>query len=103
MAAERKKAKSRARRDEEQRRRVEPTTTSPDVGNSIEFVDGKPDAGGGSLRVERAEPPEKERRSRKSAAPKASTHPVPDTVRERFIQIGNNFYFPDGADAFSDH
>jgi hypothetical protein len=29
--------------------------------------------------------------------------PIPDTVRERFIQIGNSFYFPDGADAFTDH
>jgi putative DNA primase/helicase len=26
---------------------------------------------------------------------------VPDSVHERFIQIGNNFYFPDGAEAFS--
>jgi hypothetical protein len=26
---------------------------------------------------------------------------VPDSVLERFIQIGNNFYFPDGVEAFS--
>jgi hypothetical protein len=25
---------------------------------------------------------------------------VPDSVHERFIQIGDNFYFPDGAEAF---
>ena len=29
--------------------------------------------------------------------------PIPDSVRERFIQIGNNFFFPDGAEAFTDH
>ncbi|MEO8064763.1 MAG: LPD7 domain-containing protein [Pseudomonadota bacterium] len=29
--------------------------------------------------------------------------PIPDTVRERFIQIGNSFFFPDGAEAFTDH
>src|SRR3984893_13103545 len=26
---------------------------------------------------------------------------VPDSVHERFIHIGNNFYFPDRAEAFS--
>lgn len=35
----------------------------------------------------------------KSAESRASR--VPDSVHERFIQIGNNFYFPDGAEAFS--
>jgi conjugative element/phage-associated large polyvalent protein len=35
----------------------------------------------------------------KSAEPRASR--VPDSVHERFIHIGNNFYFPDGAEAFS--
>jgi hypothetical protein len=35
----------------------------------------------------------------KSAESRASQ--VPDSVHERFIQIGNNFYFPDGAEAFS--
>jgi conjugative element/phage-associated large polyvalent protein len=103
MAEGKKKAKSRARPDEEQRNRQVSTPSPPAVGNSIVFGDGKPEAGGGSLRVERAEPPEKDRRSRKSPPAKVSAHPVPDTVRERFIQIGNNFYFPDGADAFSDH
>jgi putative DNA primase/helicase len=34
--------------------------------------------------------------------PKESrTSRVPDSVHERFIQIGNNFYFPDGAQAFT--
>jgi hypothetical protein len=35
----------------------------------------------------------------KSADSRASR--VPDSVHERFIHIGNNFYFPDGAEAFS--
>lgn len=28
---------------------------------------------------------------------------VPDSVQERFIQIGNKFHFPDGAEAFTHH
>jgi len=28
---------------------------------------------------------------------------VPDEIRERFIGIGSKYYFPDGADAFTDH
>src|SRR5438132_11932059 len=28
---------------------------------------------------------------------------VPDEIRERFIGIGANYYFPDGAAAFTDH
>jgi putative DNA primase/helicase len=35
----------------------------------------------------------------KSAESRASR--VPDSVHERFIHIGTNFYFPDGAEAFS--
>ena len=35
----------------------------------------------------------------KSAESRASR--VPDSVHERFIHIGDNFYFPDGAEAFS--
>ena len=29
--------------------------------------------------------------------------PLPDFVQERFIRVGNNFFFPDGAEAFTDH
>jgi hypothetical protein len=41
-----------------------------------------------------AEAPQKASRSRASA--------MPDEIRERFIGIGTNYYFPDGAAAFSD-
>src|SRR5579859_512869 len=40
--------------------------------------------------------------SSSKAKPSGTRGPkVPDSVQERFIQIGNNFYFPDGAEAFS--
>lgn len=39
----------------------------------------------------------------KPAMLETRSEPIPDTVRERFIQIGNNFFFPDGAEAFTDH
>lgn len=29
--------------------------------------------------------------------------PLPDGIRERFIVVGNEFYFPDGKPAFEDH
>lgn len=73
--------------------------------NSILFSEEKSSAGGGSLRVERASKGERAARGQKTAAAgeRARAKPVPDTVRERFIQIGNNFFFPDGAEAFTDH
>src|SRR5687768_6896774 len=39
----------------------------------------------------------------KTPAPTAQPDVIPDTVKERFIQIGSNFFFPDGAEAFTDH
>jgi len=39
----------------------------------------------------------------KPAMPDKRAPPIPDTVRERFIQIGNSFFFPDGTEAFADH
>ncbi len=33
----------------------------------------------------------------------ASPRPIPDSVRDRFVRIGNDFFFPDGAAAFTDH
>ena len=39
----------------------------------------------------------------KPSMPDKRAPPIPDTVRERFIQIGNSFFFPDGAEAFTDH
>jgi hypothetical protein len=41
--------------------------------------------------------------SEKPADAKSPAATVPDTVRERFIQIGTQFYFPDGGEAFTDH
>jgi hypothetical protein len=37
-------------------------------------------------------------RQEKAGEPRSSR--VPDSVHERFIQIGDNFYFPDGTEAF---
>jgi hypothetical protein len=39
------------------------------------------------------------------AAPKKeeTARAVPDEIRERFIGIGSNYYFPDGSAAFKDH
>jgi hypothetical protein len=36
----------------------------------------------------------------KEKAGESRSSRVPDSVHERFIQIGDNFYFPDGAEAF---
>jgi hypothetical protein len=38
--------------------------------------------------------------SRKKRA--AASHPVPDEVRRRFVQVGRKYFFPDGARAFTD-
>ena len=32
----------------------------------------------------------------------ADVHPVPEEVRRRFVQVGRDFFFPDGARAFTD-
>jgi len=40
------------------------------------------------------------------AAPRkrgAEPHALPDEVRRRFVQVGRNHFFPDGARAFTDH
>ena len=57
------------------------------------------------MRVDRAPKAERAARGKQTAAggEDARTKHVPDTVRERFIQIGNHFFFPDGAEAFTDH
>lgn len=70
-------------------------------------------ASGGALAVERAPQGEAARGKKAGKRSEAArgkpsileprAEPVPDTVRERFIQIGNNFFFPDGAEAFTDH
>jgi hypothetical protein len=76
------------------------------LGNAITFDDeSSGTSGGGSLRVERtpkAEMPERGKEA-KAASEDSRARTVPDAVRERFIQIGKNFFFPDGAEAFTDH
>ena len=44
-------------------------------------------------------------RDEASQAPSAQNRAwrVPDSVQERFIQIGNKFHFPDGTEAFTHH
>lgn len=89
-------------------KREAPKATPPaaeEGANAILFQEEKPAASGGSLRVERAPKAERAARSKTATAAgdDAHTNQVPDTVRERFIQIGNNFFFPDGAEAFTDH
>lgn len=84
--------------------------------NAIEFGPYRPRGAdsGGTLGVERM--PKAARATRNKTTQKASeearakpaiqetrSEPIPDTVRERFIQIGSNFFFPDGAEAFTDH
>ena len=71
--------------------------------NAILFQDDKPSASGGSLRVDRAPKAERAAPDKQTATREegSATRQVPDTVRERFIQIGNNFFFPDGAEAFT--
>ena len=38
-----------------------------------------------------------------AASQETAPRAIPDSVRDRFIRIGNDFFFPDGADAFTDH
>lgn len=82
--------------------------------NAIDFgrEPAKSAAGGGSLdlaakddRGGRSKNAGRKRDDPRTKPASRETHaaPIPDTVRERFIQIGNNFFFPDGAEAFTDH
>jgi hypothetical protein len=82
------------------------TPTGTEAGaNAILFQDDKPSTSGGSLRVDRAPKAERAARGKHTVTGKEgpATRKVPDSVRERFIQIGNHFFFPDGAEAFTDH
>ncbi len=99
----RKKSRGRAKP-----KREAPNASPPagEVGaNAILFQDDKPSASGGSLRVDRTPKAERAARDKQTATREegSATREVPNTVRERFIQIGNNFFFPDGAEAFTDH
>lgn len=87
-----------------------------ELSNAIEFDVERPHAAraGGTLSVERVAADNARVRGKEAkkgtAAPRAKPsileprpEAIPDSVRERFIQIGNNFFFPDGAEAFTDH
>lgn len=90
---------------------------SPDEpANAITFGTAAPRdaASGGGVRIHPAAKGDRLRRGKKpdklrEEPPKQATgigarsEPVPDAVRERFIQIGGNFFFPDGTEAFTDH
>jgi len=57
-------------------------------------------------RGQQSEKIRKEARGAAAAAPQAASASapaprVPDSVQERFIQIGNKFHFPDGTEAFT--
>jgi putative DNA primase/helicase len=84
----------------------------PDAeGNAIQFA--AESQSGGTLKLARTPKARPEARASGSKKPPEATRekpalekrakPIPDSVRERFIQIGNSFYFPDGAEAFTDH
>jgi hypothetical protein len=108
------RSRSRSERDPSARDRIPASDDA--VLNGIEFVsDRRRTAVSGSAHgLERAQ---KNKRTARSTKPKTQRedphaktsilerreHPIPDTVRERFIQIGNKFFFPDGAEAFTDH
>jgi hypothetical protein len=71
--------------------------------NFVQFVSDAVDASSGKTkRGKKARGPD---RNLLEGAPKdqpgsSRRSKVPDSVQERFIQIGNNFYFPGGAEAF---
>ncbi len=59
---------------------------------------------GRPLRGEREPKPASTPTAAEDAAPKPSrSQAMPDEIRERFIGIGANYYFPDGVTAFTDH
>jgi len=72
--------------------------------NFIQFVFPIADSASGKLKRDK-KVREAERNSvvRTAKDKSAESRPsrAPDSVQERFIQIGNNFYFPGGAEAFS--
>lgn len=59
----------------------------------------------------RSEPPAEDRtRAGQSSSTRSGLreaardpHVVPDEIKQRFVQVGNKYHFPDGARAFTDH
>ena len=91
-----------------------PTTGSKDDDNFIQLTPtagtGRPQnsisISGKSGREQQDDKNRKEGRGSAGAAPQATKEAprqlrVPDSVQERFIQIGNKFHFPDGTEAFT--
>jgi putative DNA primase/helicase len=86
-------------------RTAETAAVDPNA-NFIQLVLSAADSVSGKLKRDRkAREPERNsvEGSPKAKAADSRSARVPDSVHERFIQIGNNFYFPDGAEAFSRH
>jgi hypothetical protein len=104
--AESDKASRKSRRGSKTQREESKTTPSAteEGSNTILFQEAPSSASGGSLRVARAQKADKSARGRAGdAVAKAERQSaIPESVRERFIQIGNSFFFPDGAEAFKD-
>lgn len=72
--------------------------------NAIQFAFDENSPSGQPKRQKKVRSPDRkvaEASSPKAKSPESRGPRVPDSVQERFIQIGNNFYFPDGAEAFS--
>lgn len=91
-----------------------PATGSKDDDNFIQLTPtegtGRPQntigLSGKSGREQQDDKNRKEGRGSAGAAPRATKEAprqlrVPDSVQERFIQIGNKFHFPDGTEAFT--
>jgi putative DNA primase/helicase len=82
--------------------------------NAVEFA---PSAAGGRGKYRAGKPnakkakrpagpeaaPDSRDAARKDSAAENRAWRVPDSVQERFIQIGNKFHFPDGTEAFTHH
>jgi putative DNA primase/helicase len=93
-------------------------STGESVSNTIEFASevsggrGKDKASDAAKKARRAQSagaqspePAPDRTKEKNTAPPAQDRGwrMPDSVQERFIQIGNKFHFPDGTEAFAHH
>jgi putative DNA primase/helicase len=84
--------------------RTKESAPGGEAANAIRFETPAARDGGG------AHPRATRRRTAKDSVPPAPAAPpderrtaLPDAVQERFIRVGNQFYFPDGAEAFTDH
>jgi hypothetical protein len=99
------KEDNRRDRSEGQERATEERTAAENAGaNAIEWATRFPDGSSGRTKREKRARTTNESSVEgvpKENAKESRSSRVPDSVHERFIQIGNNFYFPDGAQAFT--